>query len=209
MQYAPTSLPSGFAGTAAHGTGCATEDSVNTALKQILGWVDRLLLVAVAGFLFSLHRDVRQLAAAFERGGQAEAAAETAAVAAPPPQPEYVMAASRHTISISPGGMTESRVSRVARSLATDVGWEGAPVSHASDMRERNGLYDIAFALAQHLDEKSVRVTTEGNVLSLSASAIGNPHAKFLKQFYIPCYPSAIETNVSNGVVRVRIHPAP
>ena len=169
--------------------------------------MDRLLLVAVAGFLFTLHRDLRQLVSSFEH--EAPAPAEDAVAAVPPPQPEYVMAASRHTISFSPGGVTESRVSRVARSLATDVGWEGAPVSHASDMRERNGLYDIAFALAQHLDEKSVLVTTDGNVLSLSACAIGNPSAKFVKRFYIPCYPSAVETNVSNGVVRVRIHPVP
>jgi len=74
-------------------------------------------------------------------------------------------------------------------------------------MRERNGQYDIAFALSRHLDEQSVQVTTDGNVLSLSAAALGNPLAVFVKRFYIPCYPTRIETCVSNGVVRVRIYP--
>jgi len=49
----------------------------------------------------------------------AKPVAETVAV--PVQRPEYVMAASRHTISISPGGVTESRVSRVARSLSTKL----------------------------------------------------------------------------------------
>jgi len=121
-----------------------------------------------------------------------------------------MMAASRHTISFSQGGVTESRVSQVARSLSREVGWEGAPVSQAADMRERDGLYDIAFALARQLDEQSVQVSTDGNVLSLTASAIGNPHAKFIRHFYIPLPPAqigSVETSVSNGVVRIRIHP--
>ena len=175
---------------------------MKTRLEHFLGWIDRLLLVTVAGLMFAFHRDLRQLVAVFEQP------AEKVAVAAP--QPEYVVAASRHTISISPGGVTESRVSQMARSLSTDVGWEGAPVSQAADMRERNGQYDIAFALARQIDERSVQVTTDGNVLSLSAAAIGNPHAKFVRQFYIPCHPAqigAVETSVSNGVVRIRIHP--
>ncbi|MCL1919810.1 MAG: hypothetical protein FWG50_01840 [Kiritimatiellaeota bacterium] len=174
-----------------------------------MGWVDRLLLAGVVAFVFTLHREVRQLAATVERGEASAAAAEAPRPRAAAPQPEYMVAASRHTIAISPGGVTESRVSRVARTLSTDVGWEGAPVSQAADMRERDGLYNIAFALARHIDERSVQVTTEGNVLSLSASAIGNPHAVFVKRFYIPCCPSAVETSVSNGIVRVCISPAP
>jgi hypothetical protein len=180
---------------------------VKTRLEHILGWFDRLLLLTVAVLMFAFYRDMRQLAAVL---GQPKESATAAAVVAPP-QPEYMVAASRHTISISPRGVTESRVSQVARSLSTEMGWEGAPVSQAADMRERNGLYDIAFALSRHLDERSVEVTTEGNVLTLSACAIGNPHAKIAKQFYIPCDPMQIglvEANVSNGVVRVRIHPA-
>jgi len=169
-------------------------------------WGERALLLGMVGMMLVFQRDVKRLTAMMERAAEPVGAA---AVALPVARPEYVMAAERHTISISPGGVTESRVSRVARSLSTDVGWEGAPVSQAADMRERNGLYDIAFALSRHLDEQSVRVTTEGNVLSLSASALGNPYAVFVKQFYIPCYPSAVETGISNGVVRIRIHPAP
>ena len=160
----------------------------------------------MVGMMFVFHRDVKRLTAMLEQSPEPVAEA----VVVPVQRPEYVMAASRHTISISPGGVTESRVSRVARSLSTDVGWEGAPVSQAADMRERNGQYDIAFALPRQLDERSVHVSTEGNVLSLTAAAIGNPHAQFVRQFYIPCNPAQIgfvETNVSNGVVRIRIHP--
>ena len=168
----------------------------------------------MVGMMFVFHRDVKRLTAMLEQS--AEPVAETVDVSAPsrPPvasaRPEYVMAASRHTISISSGGVTESRVSRMARSLSTDVGWEGAPVSQAADMRERDGLYDIAFALPRQRDERSVHVSTDGNVLSLIATAIGSPQAKFVRQFYIPCAPAQIgfvETNVSNGVVRIRIHP--
>jgi len=160
----------------------------------------------MVGMMLVLQRDVKRLTAMLDRLAEpAEAVAE-----APAQRPEYVMAASRHTISISPAGMTESRVSRVARSLSTDVGWEGAPVSQAADMRERNGQYDIAFALPRQLDERSVHVSTEGNVLSLIAAALGSPQSKFVRQFYIPCDPAQIgfvESSVSNGVVRIRIYP--
>jgi hypothetical protein len=181
---------------------------MKTRLEHILGWVDRLLLVTVAGLMFAFHRDLKHLATVFERSAESTA---TAITQPPPQQPEYVMAASRHTISFSPRGVTESRVSQVARSLSREIGWEGAPVSQAADMRERDGLYDIAFALSRQLDERSVQATTDGNVLSLTASAIGNTNVKFIvRQFYIPIHATQIgfvETNVSNGVVRIRIHP--
>jgi hypothetical protein len=81
-------------------------------------------------------------------------------------------------------------------------------VKQAADMREHNGQLNIAFALSNQIDEKSVLVSTEGNVLSLIASPLNNPKAKILRQFYIP-YSSQqigpVETTVSNGIVRVRI----
>ncbi|MCL2105227.1 MAG: hypothetical protein FWH21_09340, partial [Kiritimatiellaeota bacterium] len=181
---------------------------VNPRLEHILGWVAPLLRRTGAGLMFAFHRDVRHLGAA---GGAPPPSAAVSETHALPSRPEYVMAASRHTISFSPEGVTESRVSQVARLLSTDVGWEGAPVSQAADMRERDGRYDIAFALSRQLDDRSVQTMADGNVLSLTASAFGNPHATFLiRQFYIPIHATQIgdiETNVSNGVVRIRIHP--
>jgi len=180
---------------------------MKTRLHYVLGWIDRLLLVTVAGLMVVSLREIKHLAAVFEQPAEPVVAAESP----PHRQPEFMMTASRHTISFSPGGVTESRVSQVARSLSKEVGWEGAPVSQAADMRERDGLYDISFALARQFDEKSVQATTDGNVLSLIASAIGNPQAKYIvRQFYVPINPAQIgfvETNVSNGVVRIRIHP--
>ena len=182
---------------------------MNLRSEHLWGWVDRLLLLTVAGLMVAFHRDFKRLTAAVERSAEFGAVAEAPPTRGASP-PEFLLAASRHTISVSPTGMTESRVSQVARSLSTEVGWEGAPVSQAADMRERNGLYDIALALPRQLDERSVQVTTDGNVLSLSASAISSPHAKFTRQFYIPCSSPQIgdvETTVSNGIVRIRIHP--
>jgi hypothetical protein len=104
--------------------------------------------------------------------------------------------------------VTQSRVSRIARALSHDSSWQDAPVKQAVDMRENDGQLNIAFALSNQIDEKSVLVSTEGNVLSLIASPLNNPKAKILRQFYIPYSAQQIgpvETTVSNGIVRVRI----
>ena len=95
------------------GTRCAKDYPMKTRLHYVLGWIDRLLLVTVAGLMVVSLREIKHLAAVFERS------AEPVAVTEPPPQqPEFMVTASRHTISFSPGGVTESRVSQVARSLS-------------------------------------------------------------------------------------------
>jgi len=170
--------------------------------NSLLSWFDRLLLIAIVGLLVSDRL-----------GSRKEVSSPSVAEIQPQGDQEsepahYVVQASQHTISFSPDGVTQSRVSRIARTLSHDRGWQDAPVKQAADMREHDGLLHIAFALSNQIDEKSVLVSTEGNVLSLIASPVGNPKAKILKQFYIPCSPQQVgpvETSISNGIVRVRI----
>jgi hypothetical protein len=173
---------------------------MNTTTNSLLAWFDRLLLLAIVGLLVA------------ERLGNRKGSVEPAPIQAQQEteseRPHYVVQASQHTISFSPDGVTQSRVSSVARALSHDRSWQDAPVKQAVDMREHDGQLNIAFALSNQIDEKSVLVSTEGNVLSLIASPLGNPKAKILKQFYIPCSPQqvgSVQTTVSNGIVRVRI----
>lgn len=171
---------------------------MNTTTNSLLAWFDRLLLLAIVGLLVA------------ERLGDRKGSVETAPIQAQQEseRPHYVVQASQHTISFSPEGVTQSRVSSIARALSHESSWQDAPVKQAADMREHDGRLNIAFALSNQIDEKSVLVSTEGNVLSLIASPLNNPKAKILRQFYIP-YSSQqigrVETTVSNGIVRVRI----
>lgn len=106
-----------------------------------------------------------------------------------------------------PVSLPARRMSAVARAMAESA-WEGLPSSPVADMREQNGSYDIQFALPDNLDPESVKASTSGNVLTLYVRTVGNPAATFVKQFYIPCGAarvSAVETSVSNDLVRVRI----
>lgn len=89
--------------------------------------------------------------------------------------------------------------------------WEGAPASPMADMRERDGLYDILLDLPEGLDPQSLKVSTSGNVLSLFAGSAARPGATFVKQFFIPGGAErvgAVETSVSNGLVRIRVRPS-
>jgi len=176
---------------------------MNTTTNSLLAWFDRLLLVAIVGLLVAERfRDRKGSQEAFQPTIQAQQETESE-------RPHYVVQASQHTISFTPEGVTQSRVSRIARALSHESSWQDAPVKQAVDMRENDGQLNIAFALSNQIDEKSVLVSTEGNVLSLIASPVNNPKAKILRQFYIPYTPQQIgpvETTVSNGIVRVRIH---
>jgi hypothetical protein len=180
---------------------------MSTNPNSLLSWFDRFLLVAIVILLVMQHVDHNQ-----------EATQRQTALTKPTPQteesraPRYVVEASQHTISFTPEGVTQSHVSRIARTLSRDSGWLDAPVKQAADMREHEGYLHIAFALSQQIDENSVLVSTEGNVLSLIASPIGKPHAKILKQFHIPCPAQQVgplNATVSNGIVRVQIQLTP
>lgn len=180
--------------------------SANT--NSLLAWFDRLLLIAIIVLLVMIRLETKKETAVLKTAtNQNERTPQNADESDDPPH--YVVTASQHTISFSPEGVTQSRVSRIARALSHDSGWQDAPVRQAADTREHDGLYHIAFVLSQQIDEKSVLVSTDGNVLSLIASPIGNPNAKILKQFYIPCPADQVgpmQTTVSNGIVRVTIH---
>lgn len=176
--------------------------------NSLLAWFDRLLLIAIVVLLLMSRFETKKETVILRTAAnQSERPPQSADESDDPPH--YVVTASQHTISFSPEGVTQSRVSRIARALSHDSGWQDAPVRQAADMREHDGMYHIAFVLSQQIDEKSVLVSTDGNVLSLIASPIGNPNAKILKQFYIPCPADQVgpmQTTVSNGIVRVTIH---
>lgn len=176
--------------------------------NSLLAWFDRLLLIAII-ILLVLSRFEAKNKVSGPRVATNQIDRSPSQTEEPEEPQHYVVAASQHTFSFSPDGVTQSHVSRIARTLSHDSGWQGAPVRQAADMREHDGLYNIAFVLSQQIDEKSVLVSTDGNVLSLIASPIGKPDAKILKQFYIPCSAGQVgpvQTTVSNGIVRVRIH---
>jgi len=181
---------------------------MSTTANSLLAWFDRLLLIVIVILLvlsrFEVKKEASGLSATTNLLDRTSSQTDETGE-----QQRYVVAASQHTISFSPDGLTQSHVSQIARALSRDSGWQDAPVRQAADIREHDGLYHIAFMLSQQIDEKSVLVSTDGNVLSLIASPIGKPHAKILKQFYIPCSADQIgpvQTTVSNGIVRVRIH---
>lgn len=176
--------------------------------NSYLAWFDRLLLIVIVVLLLVNRFDAKNETTSIRTSANQLDKPPQNADEADGPQ-HFMVTASQHTISFSPEGVTQSRVSRIARALSHDSGWQDAPVRQAADMREHDGLYHIAFVLSQQIDEKSVRVSTDGNLLSLIASPIGKPNAKILKQFYIPCPADQVgpmQTTVSNGIVRVSIH---
>ncbi len=174
-----------------------------TAVESVWAGVDRVLLFLVFALLaFSVWESAR-----FGRNGAPATAGEPIRRGAPvevvrtrPPLP-------RGVVTGTPISLSRSRVSAFARDMQEN-GWEGAPSSLAADMREKNGSYEIFFALPQRTDPASVKVSTSGNVLTLFVNSSGTPAATFVKQFYIPCgadRAGKVETSVSNDIVRVRI----
>lgn len=176
--------------------------SEKTGFERCWEGLDRTLLTLVFGLLaFSVWQSGRgPRAEALERFravGERRSASEEAL------RPVHVVEATAGT----PVSLTRNRVRTIARSMA-DHGWEDLPSSPAADMREHNGFYDIFFALPQRTDPASVKVSASGNVLTVFVKSDGVPAAAFAKQFYIPCgveRAGAIETSVSNDIVRVRI----
>jgi len=164
--------------------------------------VDRLLLFLVIVLIAVCWRDMKH---ADERWGQGYA------VPLGRVKGEAVSRVSVPTASRVNAGLQvtagRSRVSSIARTMA-DSEWEDLPSSPTADMREQDGFYDILFSLPNDMDVGSVKVSTSGNVLTLFVNAAGLPAATFVKQFYIPCgaeRAGAVETSVSNDIVRVRI----
>ncbi len=112
-----------------------------------------------------------------------------------------------NVVESQPVSLTQSRMSMIAREMA-ESGWDGVPAMPVADMRERNGYYDILFALPDNLDPGSVKVSTSGNVLTLFVNGSGSPASTFVKRFFIPGGTErlgAVETSVSNDIVRVRV----
>lgn len=170
-------------------------------IERVWQNADRVLLVAVAGLLAVCWWESRarcrnepsDTSRMTARGGAGRPAKRTAAA---------VSVTDSTTVSLS-----RHRMSLIARAMAEN-GWDGVPEAPVADMREENGFYDILFALPGSMDPGSVKVSTSGNVLTLYVNGVGTPTATFVKQFYIPCGAErvgAVETSVSNDIVRVRV----
>lgn len=185
---------------------------MNEKLNQFLRWLDRFLLLIIIVILCFCWMDLRDLTSRYLAHTEADMEVSSASTQEGDESlPSHLLVESHRTYAFSPGraSVTQARVSRIARTTLSDSGWDGLPVSQAADMRERDGLYDIALALSREVDEKTVQVSRTGNILSLSVNANGNPYAKYVKQFYIPCAPSdigSVESSVTNGVIHIRIH---
>jgi len=165
--------------------------------------LDRVLLLAVACLLGVCWWESRlnQVQAPLETMRAHAASRPAPAVRPSPPAPVVSVAESR------PVSLTQNRMSLVARAMAEN-GWEGVPETPVADMREANGFYDILFALPDSMDPASVKVSTSGNVLTLFVNGSGTTTSTFVKRFYIPCGAErlgAVETSVSNAIVRVRV----
>jgi hypothetical protein len=165
-------------------------------------WFDRFLLMLVFVLLAFSWWDLRQTENRFRKNGATlSERVNLEPLSQRPAQPAV------HVSDGLPVSLSRSRVSHIARSMVESE-WENMPSSPAADMREQNGFYDILFALPHNMDVGSVKVSTAGNLLTLFVNVSGLPAATFVKQFYIPCgaeQAGAVETSVSNDIVRVRI----
>ena len=100
----------------------------------------------------------------------------------------------------------QARINSIARSMI-DKDWSECPRTPAMDMREDGTMYEILLALPEGVAQESVRVTTLGDVLTLTmrSSESGQP---ILKRVRLPCSVDRAEhvkSAISNNVLRVRI----
>jgi HSP20 family molecular chaperone IbpA len=169
-------------------------------IERVWRTAERVLLVAVVALLAVGWWESR----ATFRNAPADASRLTVSGGAGRPEKRAAVVSVPDSTAVS---LSRHRVSLIARAMAEN-GWDGVPEAPVADMREANGFYDIFFALPGSMDPGSVKVSTSGNVLTLYVNGVGTPTATFVKQFYIPCGAErvgAVETSVSNDIVRVRI----
>ena len=175
-------------------------------LGQFWTWFDRVLLIALVSGVGLYWWEARSISARLRAMGVDAPAALSSGE--PSEVPAGTLEQLQQIFVAAPMTRFHTQVSRFARNLSDDRHWTDVPESQTTDMREQNGRYDLAFALPRILDEKSVRVSTSGNVLSLEASMREPPYTTYVKRFYIP-FPSDqigdVENSISNSIVRIRI----
>lgn len=101
-----------------------------------------------------------------------------------------------------------SRMSNIARTMA-DPAWEQVPACPAMDMRDNGKEFEVFFALPAGVDGSRVRVDAQCGILTLTMAS-EETGAVLLQRFRIPCgitHEENIRTDVTNNVLRIRIHP--
>lgn len=172
---------------------------MNARWGQFWTWFDRALLVALAAGVGLYWWEAHKISARLNEMRLRE----------PAPEPEIGgEEAYLPFLMPNPVARFHAIVSRFARQMDEAGSWPDLPANQTTDMREENGRYELALSLPRAFDEKSVKVSTAGNVLSLTAALRGKPRATFVRQFYIP-FPAnrigAMENSVSNSIVHITI----
>jgi len=175
-------------------------------LGQFWKWFDRVLLITLVIGVGLYWWEARSISMQLRKMGIDERSRGPGGE--PSEVPTGALEQLQQIFIATPMTRFHAQVSRFARNLSDDRHWMDVPESQTTDMREQNGRYDLAFALPRILDEKSVRISTAGNVLSLEASMREPPYTTYVKRFYIP-FPSDqigdVENSISNCIVRIRI----
>lgn len=178
---------------------------IGTRFERLWGACDNLLLIACCVLLGVW---IGQSALVGNRGRQvAGPATETAEQPVSAVPARNVPSAGRVVNGVRVSLDQRDRMSSIAKSLADPV-WERAPACPAMDMREDGKSFEIVFALPEGVDDSRVKVSAQGNILTLAM--VSNDGTVMMERFRIPCgveRGASIETAVSNDVLRVRIPP--
>ena len=168
-----------------------------SGFKRLWAGFDRLLLAVVFVLLALAWYSATRMDA--QTGTQTV----TDNVEAVPAKKPLAAAKAIDALRVSAG---RTRMNSIARSMV-EKDWSGCPRSPAMDMREDGKTYEILFSLPEGVVQESLRVTTLGDVLTLSMRA-GESGKPFLKRVRLPCsveQPEHIQLAISNNVLRVRI----
>lgn len=173
---------------------------MNAHWGEFWTWFDRVLLMALAGGVGLYWWEAHKVWTRLEEMRLREPRA--------PEEAEVEDYANSPLFLPNPVARFHALVSRFARRMDEVGTWNDAPANQTTDMREENGRYELALSLPRAFDEKSVKIATEGNVLSLTAALRDKPHTTYVRQFYIPFPANRIGTLancVSNSIVHITI----
>lgn len=179
----------------------APQKGIKNVFVRLWGGLDNVLLVTVFVLLAVCWYSLRQS----ETEDRAEAAQKQTTTEHPP---RNMPSAGRAVDSLRVS-LEEGRMNRIARSMVEGA-WERVPASPAMDMRENGKSFEIFFGLPDGCDEKQVKITARGNLLTLALSSSADGSI-VLQRFRIPCGVAPdenVDTLISNNVLRVRIRPS-
>ena len=173
--------------------------NAKTGIERIWAGLDNLLLAAVFVLLAFVWYSDRSGAVSFSRLRRVQ------------DRPEEQI---RRPLSADPVDgirVSSAQVSRrmIARSLS-EADWERMTPTPAMDMREEGKAYEVTFPLPEKVDRESVRVTTSGNVLTLTMKN-GDTGSIFMQRIRIPClgdHTEKTQSFLTNNVLRIRITPS-